>query len=85
MSLDNLAEEKILPEEILFSESQGRFIVEVEKNREAEFERRMKGKPYYFLGRVSGEGRIKVLFDGRPLVDVSCCDAEKAWRSGLTW
>lgn len=85
VSLDNLAEEKILPEEILFSESQGRFIVEVEKNREAEFERRMKGKPYYFLGRVSGEGRIKVLFDGRPLVDVSCCDAEKAWRSGLTW
>ncbi|MEM4699891.1 MAG: phosphoribosylformylglycinamidine synthase subunit PurL [Candidatus Nezhaarchaeales archaeon] len=69
---------------ILFSESNTRFLVEVEEGAAEEFSALFRGLPHAEVGRVLPEPRIVVWgLDGRLAADVSLADAERAWKRRL--
>lgn len=74
-------EEPLSSAEILFSESTGRFVVEVQSGREAEFEAVFQGLPAGRIGSVSNYDRF-ALHDGqgRTVVDTTVDLLGAAWR-----
>ncbi|MBM3249438.1 MAG: phosphoribosylformylglycinamidine synthase subunit PurL [Candidatus Omnitrophica bacterium] len=73
---------------ILFSESNSRFIVEVEKKEQKEFERILKNKGVAFglIGCVN-KGKIFRVFglDGEPCVKANIDALKSAWKEPLQW
>ncbi|MEM4475164.1 MAG: AIR synthase-related protein, partial [Fervidicoccaceae archaeon] len=72
----------------LFSESNGRFLVEVERSRAREFEELMSsmGCAFAKIGEVRGDGRLVVYGLRRPdevVVDLGVSELREAWRRGL--
>ena len=73
-------------DEILFSESNTRFIVEVRKKDRENFENIMKGVPIGFLGCVSNKKDFKIHgLDGREIIDVEINRLKEAWQRPLRW
>jgi len=69
---------------ILFSESNSRFLVEVERGAEEFFRYIMHGKVYAEVGRVLEEPVLRVYgYDGKPVVEISSEILRQAWRKGL--
>jgi len=67
---------------ILFSESNSRFLVEVQEKRRRDFEALMEGVPSSVVGSVKREKRIVVYgIDGNTIVDVSLTELRNAWKS----
>lgn len=77
---DVFSEEKEI-EVILFSESCGRFVVEIEKDKIFEFEKIFKGEEYSIIGRVIEEKKIKGFWKNRKLFEIEIDDIYRAWRS----
>jgi phosphoribosylformylglycinamidine synthase subunit PurSL len=74
------------PATLLFSESNTRFLIEVPPSHRDQFEERFKHLPAVPLGRVTGDGRLRVSDDGdRPFIDRSLSDLKQAWKSPLAW
>jgi len=63
----------------LFSESNGRLLVEVAPGRAAEFEARFAALPCTALGTVSGSGRFSVTTRTTGLIDLAVKDLVRAW------
>ena len=73
-------------EQILFSESTTRFLVEVHPLNAAKFERLLKGLPRTQLGRVMPEKRfVCVGLGGENVIDESLEDLRQAWLKPLDW
>jgi len=71
---------------VLFSESNSRFIVEVEKSKQKEFEKAMQGVSFGLIGCVSGGRNLKAYgLDGRPCVEADIYDLKEAWQKPLRW
>ncbi|MCM8822583.1 MAG: phosphoribosylformylglycinamidine synthase subunit PurL [Candidatus Omnitrophica bacterium] len=70
---------------LLFSESQGRFIVEVDEANVDEFERIFKGLPCLCAGRVIPDFRLKVISGDKTLVDVEGEIITQKWSGAITW
>jgi phosphoribosylformylglycinamidine synthase II len=72
--------------EILFSESNSRFLVEVSSENKVEFEKVMKGSPASLAGVVT-VGKRMLVKDGndRYLIDEKIGPLRQAWKSGLDW
>ena len=71
---------------ILFSESNSRFVVEVEKNKQKDFEKTLKGLPFGLIGCISQEKRLKVYgLKGRLCVNTDINILKEAWRDKLKW
>lgn len=70
--------------EVLFSESNGRFLVEVEPQHREEFEARF-GADATLLGQVSDGSRLNMTLDGTVLVDLELSRLKQAWRQPLDW
>lgn len=69
---------------LLFSESNSRYLVEVEPAQENAFLEVMEGLPVTRVGRVTDSRRFRVLgLDGRLVVDADLDDLARAWRTGL--
>ncbi len=69
---------------VLFSESNSRFIVEVEKRHQKEFELILKGLPFGLIGCISKEKEFKVLgFDGKPCIKADIAKLKEAWQKPL--
>jgi len=70
--------------EILFSESNGRFIVTIaEENREA-FENQMEGTQYAELGVVLEEQRLRIIDNNvNMIVDSDLRQLKEAWKAPL--
>jgi phosphoribosylformylglycinamidine synthase len=67
---------------ILFSESNSRFLVEVQEKRRRDFEALMEGIAFSVVGRVKREKRLIVYgTDDRTVVDVSLAELRNAWKS----
>lgn len=67
----------------LFSESSGRFLVEVAPEAAARFEAEMAGCPCYRLGKTAAHGRLRISGrEGEALVDVAVSDLARAWHGG---
>jgi len=71
---------------ILFSESNSRFIVEVKRDRQKEFERALKGLPFGLIGCISGRKNLSIYgLDGKLCVNSNIDILKEAWRSKLQW
>jgi len=69
----------------LFSESNTRWVVEIEEKKKEEFERLMKRNSVKFfkLGIVSGHGLV-IKNKGKKIVDIPIDEIKKVWNSGIT-
>ncbi|MDO8661901.1 MAG: phosphoribosylformylglycinamidine synthase subunit PurL [Candidatus Omnitrophota bacterium] len=71
---------------ILFSESSSRFIAEVEKNKQHEFETALKGMPFSLIGRVNKKKDFKVYgLDGKICINADIHKLKETWRRPLKW
>lgn len=71
---------------ILFSESNSRFIVEVDKKNQKRFERLLKGVPLGLIGCVNKGGELKVYgLDGKVCVKSEIKQLKQAWKGPLQW
>jgi phosphoribosylformylglycinamidine synthase len=69
---------------VLFSESNSRFLVEVNAESSRSFERIMANVPFARVGRVVKEGRLRIYgLNGDALVEVGSKELREAWRSAL--
>jgi phosphoribosylformylglycinamidine synthase len=69
----------------LFSESPSRFLVEVAKGRESEFEKALAGAPCARLGEVAATPRLVIRVGSSVLVDEAVADLKDAWQKPLKW
>jgi len=67
---------------VLFSESNSRFLVEVDEKRKEDFEELMQNNPFALVGRVKND-RYFTIFDvkDKKLVEVDITRLRKAWKS----
>jgi phosphoribosylformylglycinamidine synthase II len=71
---------------ILFSESNSRFVVEVQKNRKKKFEEIMKGLPFGLIGCLSRNKTFKVFgLDGRHCIKIDIGKLKESWQRPLRW
>ncbi len=77
---------KLRDDVLLFSESNSRFIVEVKKEKAAEFERVLKGNAYARIGTVSEDRKLQISGSGgRMIVNSRIERLKEAWQSPLRW
>jgi phosphoribosylformylglycinamidine synthase len=71
---------------VLFSESNSRFIVEVEKEKQKAFEKTLKNIPFGLIGCVSDGQEFKVYgLDGKPCLKADISVLKEAWQAPLRW
>jgi len=71
---------------ILFSESQSRFIVEVDPDNRGDFERLMKDVPLGLIGQVTDGDTLKVKgLDGNLIIRSKLSELKEAWQKPLRW
>jgi phosphoribosylformylglycinamidine synthase subunit PurSL len=71
---------------VLFSESNSRFIVEIDKKSQKAFEDVLKGIPLGLIGCVSEGNDFKVFgLDGKICVETDINDLKEAWQRPLRW
>ena len=71
---------------VLFSESNSRFICEVEPDRTAAFERALGQVPFAPLGRVTDDATFRVRgLRGRTVVKESIAELKEAWQKPLAY
>ena len=68
---------------ILFSESNGRLLIEVKKGYEEGFEEAMAGSTFARLGIVTGSDGFRVTRGGRTLIDLPLERLMGAWKTPL--
>ncbi|MBN1370129.1 MAG: phosphoribosylformylglycinamidine synthase, partial [Dehalococcoidaceae bacterium] len=80
-------EENIKREDVLlFSQSNSRFLCEVEPRNTVEFEKLMSGIDYACIGRVEDNPRLLITgLDGKELVNESIDSLKEAWQKPLRW
>jgi len=66
---------------ILFSESSGRFVVEIEKEKVNEFEELFKDEEYSKIGEVIEDKKIIGFWNDKKIFEITLYEIEKAWRS----
>ncbi len=71
---------------VLFAESNSRFVVEVERSKQEDFEKALKGLPFGLIGCVSSNKYLKVYgLNGEICVNADIDQLKEAWRSKLKW
>ncbi|MFQ6074485.1 MAG: AIR synthase-related protein, partial [Candidatus Bathyarchaeia archaeon] len=67
---------------ILFSESNSRFLIEVQEKRRRDFEALMEGVVFSVVGRVKRGKRVLMYgIDDSAVVDVSLAELRNVWKS----
>ena len=70
---------------ILFAESNTRFVVEVEQQKQSEFETAIEGASYGCIGKVVEDNMFTVLsLSGEKVVSEKIADLKEAWQATLT-
>lgn len=71
---------------ILFSESNSRFIVEVERRNQKRFEAILKGLPFGLVGCLTLDKEFKVYgLDGKVCIKSDIATLKEAWQKPLRW
>jgi phosphoribosylformylglycinamidine synthase len=70
---------------LLFSESQGRFIIEVNEDSVDNLENLFAGLAYSCIGRTIPDFRLKASSGDRPLIDIEGEVLTKEWTETLSW
>jgi phosphoribosylformylglycinamidine synthase len=69
--------------EVLFSESQSRFLLEVPPDRAVDLEANLHGVPFARVGTVTAEPQVVFTRGGREVARVAVADAARAWKRPL--
>ena len=77
------ADGSIRDDYLLFSESNSRFIIEVEQDRVADIERVLDGVPCAVIGTTTGNGRVVVNGSAGTVIDEDIVELKKAWQDPL--
>ncbi|MEO0275745.1 MAG: AIR synthase-related protein, partial [candidate division WOR-3 bacterium] len=64
-------------DEFLFSESAGRIIIEVKKDKKEDFEKIFNGLPLEFIGEIIPEKELRIEFNGEIIIKL---EIEKMYR-----
>ena len=73
-------------ETILFSESNSRFVVEVEKAKQKEFEKLLKGVSFGLAGCLIKKPDFKIFgLDEKVCLDADIFELKESWRKPLKW
>ena len=73
-------------EAVLFSESNSRFILEVEPKKQKKFEEALKGIPHAVIGRVEKEPNLTVFgLKEKPVIAANIYDLKESWQKTLRW
>ncbi|MFZ5800877.1 MAG: phosphoribosylformylglycinamidine synthase subunit PurL [Candidatus Omnitrophota bacterium] len=71
---------------VLFSESNSRFIVEVKRSDQREFEKALEGVSYGLIGCVSQNSEFKVYgLDNKVCVKAAISELKESWKEPLRW
>jgi len=71
---------------ILFSESNSRFLVEVEPENRERFEETTGKVPFAHIGQVTAEGRLVIKgARGNPVIDEGISALKESWQKPLRW
>ncbi|MBK8097638.1 MAG: phosphoribosylformylglycinamidine synthase subunit PurL [Planctomycetes bacterium] len=77
------APERLRAEELLFSESQSRILLEVPPDRLGDLQANLRDTPFAVIGEVTGGTDVTFVHGGKPCCTVSLGDAERAWKRPL--
>ncbi|MBP7216572.1 MAG: phosphoribosylformylglycinamidine synthase subunit PurL [Candidatus Omnitrophica bacterium] len=84
--IKNTKSEPLSNDMVLFSESNSRFIVEVEKKDQKKFEQMLKGIPYGLIGCVKEKPIFTVYgLDGKECVRKEIKALKQSWQQPLAW
>ncbi|HOL21605.1 MAG TPA: phosphoribosylformylglycinamidine synthase subunit PurL [bacterium] len=83
--LDNIPSSNNSIDVLLFSESQGRFIVEVDRKFKKQFENIMAGSDVRYIGNIEESDEVKVYYKKNLLVEIVLKEAIDTWKGGLKW
>ena len=73
-------------DELLFSESQSRFVVTISPKARAAFHRLMKGNVFSRVGKVNSEGILKIKgLRGKPIMEEDVNTLKAAWQKPLNF
>jgi phosphoribosylformylglycinamidine synthase len=71
---------------LLFSESNTRFVVEVEPKDQKRFEAVMRGRPIALIGKVANDSNFVVYgLAGKVVINVDINELKEAWQAPLRW
>jgi phosphoribosylformylglycinamidine synthase subunit PurSL len=70
---------------LLYSESQGRILVSLDEDREAEFVALFRGMPCSCVGRVVSEGSLRIRGNGTLYLEAPIEDLRQAYKRTLDW
>lgn len=70
---------------VLFSESNTRFVVEVEAENQSAFEAAMQDVALTLLGQVTDSSSLEIVAQEEALIDVPIGELKAAWQSPLDW
>jgi phosphoribosylformylglycinamidine synthase len=73
-------------DKILFSESNSRFLVEVDRNKQNEFEKIMKDNIFARIGEVTKNKKLIVIgLNDKPVVEEDTNELKGVWKSTFDW
>jgi phosphoribosylformylglycinamidine synthase len=75
--------EEMRDDKLLFSESNGRLLVEVSEGDMTKFEELMKGSTLARIGSVTKTSRLMVKMSGKTLIDLDNSETITAWKTPL--
>ncbi len=67
-----------------FSESTGRFLVEVDEDMADEFAAAMAGTPCARIGSATADGKLCITAGGAPVICADVAELKSIWKNGLT-
>jgi phosphoribosylformylglycinamidine synthase len=71
---------------ILFSESNSRFLVEVDPEHETEFAEVMKGTSFAAIGQVTDSPRLEIYgLNSQRILSIATAELKEAWQKPLRW
>jgi phosphoribosylformylglycinamidine synthase len=70
---------------LLFAESNTRFLCEVPRSRQADFERTLDGIPLACIGEVNDIPRLTITAGSQVIIDADIARLKEAWQSPLRW
>ncbi len=71
---------------LLFSESNSRFVVEVERKKQKEFEKLLKGVDFGLAGCLTSKNNFRIYgLDGLACVDTDARKLKESWQKPLKW
>ena len=86
LNIENINKEGNLRiDELLFSESNSRFIVEIPERKKKMFEKVIQGIPFAQIGNVENSGKLMIFKKKREIAELKINKMVSNWKQRITW